>query len=134
MPQKTNLDYWTDFWNKTNLPSGLMNEEQQVSFWNRRSGDFAQKITTAQSRKRSRENLALLSAAGFCADGARVLDIGCGPGALSLPLARAGARVTSFDISAGMLAQAETRRRPGRITGGDGRGFLVDGRHRPAGV
>jgi SAM-dependent methyltransferase len=105
VPQKTNLDYWTDFWNKTNPLSGLMNEEQQVSFWNRRSGDFAQKITSAQSRKRSRENLALLSAAGFCADGARVLDIGCGPGALSLPLARAGARVTSFDISAGMLAQ-----------------------------
>jgi SAM-dependent methyltransferase len=105
MPQKTNLDIWTDFWNKTNPLSELTNEDQLVSFWNQRSGDFAQKIASAQSRKRSRENLALLSAAGFCADGARVLDIGCGPGALSLPLARAGAQVTSFDISPGMLAQ-----------------------------
>ena len=100
MPQKTNLDYWTDFWNKTNLPSGLMNEEQQVSFWNRLDPEIFTKNNHGPRRKRSRENLALLSAAGFCADGARVLDIGCGPVALSpLPLARAGARVTSFDIS-----------------------------------
>ena len=105
MPQKTNQDYWTDFWNRTNPLSEIMNEDQLATFWNRRSGDFAQKISTARSRKQSGENLALLSAAGFCADGARVLDIGCGPGALSLPLARAGAEVTSFDISPGMLAQ-----------------------------
>ncbi len=82
-----------------------MDENQLATFWNQRSGDFAQKISTARSRKQSGENLALLSAAGFCADGARVLDIGCGPGALSLPFARAGAQVTSFDISPGMLAQ-----------------------------
>ncbi|MEW6266327.1 MAG: class I SAM-dependent methyltransferase [Thermodesulfobacteriota bacterium] len=36
--------------------------------------------------------------------GDRVLDVGCGSGCLSLPLARGGAKVTALDKSAGMLA------------------------------
>ena len=34
---------------------------------------------------------------------ARVLDVGAGTGALSLPLARLGYQVTALDISPGML-------------------------------
>ncbi len=40
--------------------------------------------------------------------GHSVLDYGCGPGRLSLLLARAGFRVRGVDISEGMLAQART--------------------------
>ena len=105
VPQKTNLNYWTDYWNRANPASDLMDEENLISFWDKRSEDFANKIATTGGRKRSKENLALLEAAGFRAKGARVLDIGCGAGSLSLPLARAGAEVTSFDISPGMLAR-----------------------------
>jgi SAM-dependent methyltransferase len=105
VPQKTNLNYWIDYWNRTNPASDLMDEDSLVSFWDKRSEDFADKIATTGGRKRSKENLALLEAAGFQARGARVLDIGCGAGSLSLPLARAGAEVTSYDISPGMLSQ-----------------------------
>ena len=56
-----------------------------------------------RSQKRTAGVFALLEEAGFHPEGATVLDIGCGPGSLSLPLARAGADVTALDISTGML-------------------------------
>ena len=43
--------------------------------------------------------------------GARVLDLGCGPGALALRLARRGCRVTAVDTAPAMLAQARQRLR-----------------------
>lgn len=100
-----NTAYWVDCWNATNPLSELMNEADLAAFWNRRSADFAKKICSARSRQRSSQNLVFLEENGFRAKGARVLDIGCGPGTLSLPLARAGAKVTSLDISKGMLAR-----------------------------
>jgi SAM-dependent methyltransferase len=101
--QKKNVKYWVDCWNATHPFSGLMDEDQLAVFWNKRSGDFAKKISSAQSRKRCRENLGFLEKAGVRIKGAKILDIGCGPGTLSIPLARAGADVTSLDISSGML-------------------------------
>jgi len=41
--------------------------------------------------------------------GQRVLDVGCGTGALALRMARRGARVKAIDVSAGMLEQAARR-------------------------
>ena len=43
--------------------------------------------------------------------GARVLDLGCGPGALALHLARRSCRVTAVDAAPAMLAQAGQRLR-----------------------
>ncbi|MBX3313258.1 MAG: DUF480 domain-containing protein [Actinobacteria bacterium] len=43
------------------------------------------------------------------ADGGAVVDVGCGPGHVALHLAAAGAEVTGFDLSPGMVAEARRR-------------------------
>jgi len=80
-----------------------MTEDCQAAFWNERSDDFAKDINKKKGRKRTADILGFLEEAGFRTQGAHILDIGCGPGTLSLPLARAGANVTSVDIASGML-------------------------------
>ncbi|MBI9090695.1 MAG: class I SAM-dependent methyltransferase [Desulfobacterium sp.] len=42
-----------------------------------------------------------------------VLDLGCGPGTLSIPLARSGCRVMAVDYAPGMLATLKKRGGPG---------------------
>ncbi len=42
-------------------------------------------------------------------EGMRVLEIGCGTGALTVAMAKAGANVSAIDISTGMLAEAARR-------------------------
>lgn len=48
--------------------------------------------------------------------GRRVLDYGCGHGMASVVLARAGARVTAFDLSAAYLAEARERAAANGVT------------------
>jgi len=48
------------------------------------------------------------------APGKRILDIGCGTGALSLACAARGAAVTGIDINAGMLEVARSKPVPGQ--------------------
>ncbi len=45
----------------------------------------------------------LLLREGLATAGASVLDLGCGPGSLAIPLAEAGARVTALDSAPGMI-------------------------------
>lgn len=62
-------------------------------------------VSEERRQKKTAEFFELLTEAGFQPSGAKVLDIGCGPGSLSIPLAQAGADVTSLDISTSMLAR-----------------------------
>ncbi|WP_255596178.1 cyclopropane-fatty-acyl-phospholipid synthase family protein [Cellulomonas sp. C5510] len=50
--------------------------------------------------------VAHLTALGLARPGARVLDLGCGPGLIAQRLAALGCRVTGVDLSAGSLAHA----------------------------
>ncbi|MHB1950992.1 MAG: class I SAM-dependent methyltransferase [Acidiferrobacteraceae bacterium] len=43
------------------------------------------------------------------APGMRILDVGCGAGQISIPAARAGARVTGVDIASNLIEQAQER-------------------------
>jgi 2-polyprenyl-3-methyl-5-hydroxy-6-metoxy-1,4-benzoquinol methylase len=102
-PQIDNAKCWVDFWKSSVKRRENVPDEVQAARWNDRASEFGKRIDGEQRQKRITELLALLKKAGFTPEGASILDIGCGPGALSLPLARVGANVTSFDIASGML-------------------------------
>jgi len=76
-------------------------------FWNKRAEGYSRAILKDRKQKRSDEFFDLVASTGLSLDGAGVLDIGCGPGTLALPLARLGARVTAIDISEQMLKLLE---------------------------
>ena len=74
--------------------------------------DSGMRLLTFGSIDRSYDRLA----SHISAD-ARVLDIGCGTGALALRAARRGARVKGIDVSAGMLEIAAQRAREAGVDG-----------------
>jgi len=104
LQKKDNINNLTECWKKA-AANGLtvLDEGRMAEFWNKRSGNYANNIGKDKRRKRTDEILEFLEESGFKPEGSRVLDIGCGPGTLSLPLARLGAEVTALDISSGML-------------------------------
>jgi SAM-dependent methyltransferase len=66
--------------------------------WNRKAASFAR-------RNRSSAYIDKLLPFIDMRDGETVLDVGCGPGTLALPLARIAKSVTALDFSAEMLAE-----------------------------
>src|SRR4029077_12725273 len=62
---------------------------------------------------------------GLCA-GDAVLDLGCGPGTLSIPFARLGMKVLGVDPEPNMLAAAATAARDADVTVGLKQGSSFD--------
>ena len=104
LQQKDNIVNLVECWNQSSR-SGLsaLDEGRMAEVWNKRSGSFARNIEKDGRQKRTDVILSFLNECGFEPNGAKVLDIGCGPGTLSLPLSKLGAEVTALDISSGML-------------------------------
>lgn len=113
LQQKKDVKNWIECWNSTKgFFSGVSDSEQAAS-WNRRwdptEGDMGRHMTSQRMNKRMNEIFAFLEEAGCEVDGARILDVGCGPGATSIPFAKAGADVTSLDISSTALSHLKER-------------------------
>lgn len=104
LQKKDNINNLVECWKKaTGNGLNILDEGGMAEFWNKRSENYSRNIEKDQRKKRTDEILEFLEEAGFSPEGSRVLDIGCGPGTLSLPLARLGTEVTALDISSGML-------------------------------
>lgn len=102
--KKDDINNLVECWKKaTGNGLSILDEGRMAEFWNKRSENYANNIDKGKRKKKTDDILEFLEEAGFNPEGSRVLDIGCGPGTLSLPLARLGAEVTSLDISSGML-------------------------------
>ena len=114
MIQDENVKCWVNCWKSSIDESEFITDEMQAVRWNKRADQFGNDVDEERKQKKNAELFELLNKAGFSPSGAQVLDIGCGPGSLSIPLARAGAKVTSLDISSGMLYRLkETAEREG---------------------
>ncbi|MDD4127193.1 MAG: class I SAM-dependent methyltransferase [Methanomicrobium sp.] len=110
MQENENLNNWTECWKNTARKRDFSSDESRMAeMWNKRSDTFGMsrrddKGDKGEMRHKRTDNIfAMLKDAGFEAKGAKVLDIGCGPGTLAIPLAKAGADVTAVDIASGML-------------------------------
>lgn len=82
---------------------------QSAIFWDKRAEGFSRNIRGDRREKRMSEVLGLIKGTGLELDGAEVLDIGCGPGTLAVPMAEMGSKVTALDISTEMLKRLENR-------------------------
>lgn len=85
-----------------------MANAEQISNWDGPAGEHWVREQDRFDRMLAPYTDVLLGAAAL-APGERVLDVGCGTGALAVAAAATGAQVTGLDVSAPMLAAAERR-------------------------
>jgi len=108
MKQNDNIKYWSDCWKATTSAVQTEPDESKVAErwnqrWEKRPKRHEGGPGDEMMKRSSLETIGFLEENGFAIAGSKILDIGCGPGTLSIPLARAGAEVTSLDISSKSL-------------------------------
>jgi len=103
LQKKDDINNLIECWKKATGNGLILDEDRMAEFWNKRSENYSKNMKKDQRKKRTDEILEFLEESGFNPEGSRVLDIGCGPGTLSLPISKLGAEVTALDISSGML-------------------------------
>lgn len=85
---------WQHLWQQSCLRR--KSDRNDKEFWNRRSPSFASKVNESPY---AGDFLKLIAPEPHWS----VLDVGCGPGTLALPLARLVRQVTAIDFSQGMI-------------------------------
>jgi SAM-dependent methyltransferase len=97
---------WNAAWKRAREERPL---RRDASFWNKRAPSFSKHVTGSDYEK---SFLDLMQPQPSWS----VLDIGCGPGTLAVPLAGRIAKVTALDFSPGMLELLRQRCQDGGIT------------------
>lgn len=93
-------DFWNSLW-QVNL--GQHMGEDPAKRWNKKAQSFNKVADSREGMKRVQAVLYFLHNHSALWQGMKVLDIGCGPGNFSLPLAQMGAQVTALDPAEKML-------------------------------
>lgn len=97
LPCPQNADDWNALWR---TKQSARTERHGALYWNERSRTYATKDNPDSYTARFLRIAALKP-------GDAVLDMGCGTGNLTIPLAEAGHQVCAADFSSGMLARLE---------------------------
>ncbi|NBG87111.1 class I SAM-dependent methyltransferase [Isachenkonia alkalipeptolytica] len=90
------LKYWVDLWEKQEK-----GRHKQQEFWDNRADFFDGKVFT--EGKIGSNVVKLLKSKNMLSKDMKVLDIGCGPGKHTLPMAKEVKSITALDISENML-------------------------------
>ena len=94
---------------------GRQKMRRQQEFWEKMVDSYPLPFDDSSLADTNRI-IALVEARGVEVDGAAILDIGCGSGMYSLPLAKRASLVVGLDFSQGMLDRFERERRRHGIT------------------
>jgi len=102
------VDFWAEAWEQAgNIRSKQKQPakdlQRTVAMWNNRAAGFAKNTTKKDSQTRVEAVLAFLDYCGVKTAGMTVLDIGCGPGNYTIPLAKRAAHVWALDPASNML-------------------------------
>lgn len=92
------LNYWVNLWESEKKFKRGSNKE----FWDSRADYFNSKVNLKVSE--NEDIIALLKKKNILKENIKVLDIGCGPGKYTLPIAELANEVTAIDISDNMLS------------------------------
>lgn len=79
-----------------------MDDTKTIGVYDQKAAEYQQLLNAAPE-----ENAALAEFMASLPAGARVLDLGCGPGTWARPMLAAGFDVEAIDASAGMVAEAQ---------------------------
>lgn len=103
------MDFRTIDWNaqwQAESSSSSWSKSPQKDLWNKRADSFSQHINRVVEGKESLDKndyISRMLERIEVKEGWTVLDIGCGPGTLAIPLAKKAGSLTALDISAEML-------------------------------
>lgn len=99
-------EFWSNTWREarqtSSLGPGYNNEQGWQNFWDLFAEQYA--IRNRRTRQMAENVVEHLASEGVVKQANRVLDIGCGPGTYTLPLAARSKEVVGLDTSTRMLS------------------------------
>lgn len=109
MERATDFDSidWNTMWQQESAHSHPRNNMSQKELWDRRADTFGKRVNRVRhGQERDKDDyISQMLDRIPVSPGWTVLDIGCGPGTLAIPLAKKAGSVTALDVSSEMLGQ-----------------------------
>ncbi len=102
---------WNAMWQRESGPFQRKDALSQRELWDKRADSFGKRVNRmSDGQERDKDDyISQMLDRIQVRPGWTVLDIGCGPGTLAIPLAKKAASVTALDVSSEMLNQLRSR-------------------------